>query len=302
VFRLVKGGLLVALPWLWFVVRDRWAPLDGLAAGLPAIAEASGLGLAIVAASTRRALPLVLALSIVGVAGATAIGPRLPISTPSPIVEIRLASMNVADHNGQVDGAVRTIAALDVDVIAMVEMGDDFWSRLTPVAAARFPYTAAVGEVGVRSRWPVELLRTPSPVSGARLIRVRIDAPDTPFILYEVHALNPMHEFSFSQQVTFVDRLMRAVEQETEPVVIAGDMNLSDRTRGYRILAARLHDAMRDGSLAGNTFEDGLWATLFLRIDHVFMPETWCAADPSRFEVPGSDHKGVAATIGPCPS
>jgi endonuclease/exonuclease/phosphatase (EEP) superfamily protein YafD len=291
----------VALPWLWFAVRDRWAPLDGLAAGLPAIAEASALGLAFVAASTRRALPLVLALSIVAVAGVTVIGPRLSQPTPAPAVEIRLASVNVADQNHDVDGAVGTIAGLDADVITTVEMGNDFWSRLTPVAAARFPYTAAVGEVGVRSRWPVDLLRTPSPVSGARLIRVRIDAPGSPFILYAVHALNPMHELSFSQQRTFVDRLIRAVEMETEPVVIAGDLNLSDRTRGYRILATQFRDAMRDGSTAGNTFEQGLWAALFLRIDHVFVPQTWCAAGPSRFEVPGSDHRGVAVTVGPCP-
>lgn len=292
----------MALPWLWFVVRDRWAPLDGLAAGLPAIAEAAALGLAIVAASTRRALPLLLALSIVGATGVTVLGPRLSQPTLAPAVGIRLASMNVADHNHAVDQAVGTIAGLDADVITTVEMGDDFWSRLTPVAAARFPYTAAVGEVGVRSRWPVDLLRTPSPVSGARLIRVRIDAPGSPFILYAVHALNPMHELSFSQQRVFIDRLVRAAEKETEPVVIAGDLNLSDRTGGYRILATEFRDAMRDGSIAGNTFENGLWATLFLRIDHVFVPETWCAADPSRFELPGSDHRGVSVTVGPCPA
>jgi endonuclease/exonuclease/phosphatase (EEP) superfamily protein YafD len=58
---------------------------------------------------------------------------------------------------------------------------------------------------------------------------------------------------------------------------------------------------MRDGSFAGSTFEDGLWATLFLRIDHVFVPQTWCGADPTRFEIPGSDHRGISVTIGPCP-
>ncbi len=299
--RVARGAPVVLLPWVWFAIRDRWAPLDALASVLPVIAGLAVIALVVVALWRRRALHAAVAASILALVAVTSIGPRMPIDTPAPAAGIRIASSNVADKNRSIQEAAKTLGGLDVDVIVTVEMGDDFWRQFAAVAVDRFPYTAAVGEVGVRSRWPVDLLRTPSPVAGGRLIRVRIDAPGAPFILYAVHALNPSHEFTFGQQQGFVGRLIRAAAIETEPVVIAGDLNLSDRTTGYRTLSSKFRDAMRDGGLAGSTFEDGLWATLFLRIDHIFVPRDWCAAGPGRFGVPGSDHRGVTATIGPCP-
>lgn len=40
---------------------------------------------------------------------------------------------------------------------------------------------------------------------------------------------------------------------------------------------------------------------LLTRIDHVLMPSDWCSDEPSVFDIAGSDHRGVAATIGPRP-
>ncbi|MEP7059660.1 MAG: endonuclease/exonuclease/phosphatase family protein, partial [Actinomycetota bacterium] len=76
--------------------------------------------------------------------------------------------------------------------------------------------------------------------------------------------------------------------QRTGPVVIAGDLNLSDRTHGYRILLSDFRDAMRAGAWAGDTFEQGIWRYALLRIDHLFVSRSWCAKDPSRFTVTGS--------------
>jgi endonuclease/exonuclease/phosphatase (EEP) superfamily protein YafD len=52
---------------------------------------------------------------------------------------------------------------------------------------------------------------------------------------------------------------------------------------------------------AGPTYVAALWRPFLLRIDHVFVPRDWCSAAPERFTLHGSDHRGVAVDVGPCP-
>jgi hypothetical protein len=59
-------------------------------------------------------------------------------------------------------------------------------------------------------------------------------------------------------------------------------------------------DADRAG-FAPDTYDFSFWRAVFLRIDYVFVERSWCTADSGRFEVPGSDHEGIATTVGPCP-
>jgi hypothetical protein len=78
----------------------------------------------------------------------------------------------------------------------------------------------------------------------------------------------------------------------------------SDRGRArrpdYRLLVdgAGLTDAMRDG-WAGPTSVT-TWRAFLLRIDHLLVGPGWCGDAPRRFALPGSDHDGITATIGPC--
>ncbi|MCU1501180.1 MAG: hypothetical protein JWM12_534, partial [Ilumatobacteraceae bacterium] len=85
------------------------------------------------------------------------------------------------------------------------------------------------------------------------------------------------------------------------PVVIAGDLNLSDRTSGYRRLAAGRLDASRTGWADATFHGSTTWSLMLLRIDHIFVPSRWCAARASSFHLRGSDHDGVQASIGHCP-
>ena len=94
--------------------------------------------------------------------------------------------------------------------------------------------------------------------------------------------------------------MIQAARLERDPVVIAGDLNLSDRAHGYRLLCEGRRDAVR-GSFARSTFVgDGLmWRLLKLRIDHIFIPADWSHGGGSSFKLIGSDHHGVRADIGP---
>ena len=131
-------------------------------------------------------------------------------------------------------------------------------------------------------------------------MRVGVDAPGTPFVLYAVHALNPLHDTSFTDQRRFTDELLAAIARERRPVVVAGDFNMSDRVVSYREMDDALTDAMRADVAGRTTYVGGWWSPVLLRIDHVFVSPAWCAADPATFTVTGSDHRGVEVAVGPC--
>lgn len=82
--------------------------------------------------------------------------------------------------------------------------------------------------------------------------------------------------------------------------MVVGDLNLVDRASGYRALVGELDDAMRSG-WAGPTAQRSWLDLLLARVDHVLVPEAWCSTDAVRFHLRGSDHRGLAATVGPCP-
>jgi endonuclease/exonuclease/phosphatase (EEP) superfamily protein YafD len=83
--------------------------------------------------------------------------------------------------------------------------------------------------------------------------------------------------------------------------VVAGDLNLCDRTSGYHRLVRGRLDAMRTGRAATTFVGPGGWRWLGLRIDHVVLPAGWGAAEALTFPITGSDHRGVAAVVGPLP-
>jgi endonuclease/exonuclease/phosphatase (EEP) superfamily protein YafD len=97
------------------------------------------------------------------------------------------------------------------------------------------------------------------------------------------------------------EALLGSARRESAPVVLVGDFNSSDRGRGYRRVTTRFRDAMRS-RWAGPTYTALLWRPFLLRIDHVFVPRDWCSAKPEQFTVQGSDHRGVAVDVGPCPA
>ncbi len=296
--RFALGALLVAAPWSWFVLRDMGPDMDAVAVLLPLIGSAALLVLAAVAALRRTWLPVLVGLSILAVAVVATVGPRLPQGSGASRVPITLAIANVYEGNPTPAAAASAMDARRVDVLATVEMGPGFWHSLQ--GHDGLPYRVAVGQLGVRSRWPLRLL-PPNGPTRSRLLRIAVEDPGDPFVLYVAHALNPLHDLStFGDQRDFARLVIAAAGTERLPVVVVGDFNTSDRAQSYRLLATAMRDAMRAGASPASTYDGGWWGTLFLRIDHAFVPIDWCAANGSTFAVPGSDHHGIQVTVGPC--
>jgi endonuclease/exonuclease/phosphatase (EEP) superfamily protein YafD len=291
----------IAAPWLWFAVREIGGRMDAVAAGLPLVGIAALVSTAILAVVTRRALPLIAGASVFVVCAAAVIGPRLPRSIPPPDPAVRVVMANVWDGNATPLQAPRSLLDHDGDVVAAVELPVGGFVRAMTAEAASAGLGSSVrgGGLAVWSRFPLLELDDLG-FRFARVMRVNVEAPGSPFVLYLVHALNPLRETSFAQQRRFTDDLLAAARGEQVPVVVAGDFNMSDRGVSYRAMDDALVDAMRAGTAGRTTYVGGWWSMLMLRIDHVFVDPSWCAAEPGTFTVTGSDHRGVTVDVGPC--
>ena len=292
------GVIPVLTPWLWFLIRDHGPWWDPVAIALPAIGFGAFLAWAFLM-FFQRWVGAAAAMSVVVVCLVATVGPRLPQRTGEPARPIRIVSANVFATSRRPGLAAELMAGRDADVIVSVEAGPSYRDHLKEYADA-YPFLAESGEQIVASRWPVEMLPLPGSLPPERILRVGVDVDGDRVIVYAVHLLNPLHETTFGAQRRLLIDLVQAIRTETDPVMVTGDLNMSDRSEGYRWLDERFDDAMRTGWWAASTYRHGLWRALLLRIDHLFIPEDWCSADAETFSVPGSDHMGIQAVVGPC--
>lgn len=301
------------VPWLWFAVRDvnDWADL--LAAGLPIGVAVIALVWAVVAAVLRN--PRWLAASALTILmGLFAVFlPLRPVGGAAPEVGLRIAAANVADLDDHGIRQARELAAGGYDIVVVSEMT---WN-LQRTLQERFPHVEVLERtsdqapwgitppsIGIFSKAPLSAVRTPQNLPG---MRVRVEGPGGPFVLYGLHVPRP-HPYDRDESVSpathrdVIDDAVERIRAERLPVVVAGDLNTTDRGGGYRAFRSVLGDAMRSDWAGGTSRADvPLWPALVLRIDHILRPSFWCAANPERFPIAESDHLGVAADVGPCP-
>jgi endonuclease/exonuclease/phosphatase (EEP) superfamily protein YafD len=238
------------------------------------------------------------------------VAPRLHESTSPPIHPMRIEAVNLRYDNTSMEAAVRDATASQPDVLVVSELT----KRADALLTAQFPYHVtndldrrSFGQ-GVYSTVPITLLPWSESVHVENALRIRVESTD-PFLLYALHLPHPslttpdrpdMTSFANHRQIALtIDRL---VSRETEPTVIAGDLNLSDRTSGYAALVDGRRDAVNDGWLGATFIGDSFfWKVLSLQIDHIIIPETWCDRDGTDFALTGSDHRGVRSSVGSCP-
>jgi endonuclease/exonuclease/phosphatase (EEP) superfamily protein YafD len=289
---------LCALPWAWYLVRG--VPvLQVVAAGLPVISLVGALLAVAVALGRRRAAMVLVAMSFVAFGVFSTVSPRRAQGGPLPVSPLRIVSANVYQNNTMPQAALDALLAQHADVTIAVETPIGFQEALAQ--DPRVPaYRAAIGQLVVVSSLPLHLHTTPASLPEQRVMVVTVDTPDGPLTLFVVHSLNPSYDTTFIRQLGFVRRLKKAALRLKAPTLLVGDFNLMDRGEGYREMTASFRDAMRTDGLAASTYVHGLWNALFLRIDHAFLSPQWCAADATSFAVPGSDHLGIATSVGPC--
>jgi len=302
------------VPWTWFLVRDIHPVLGFVAIAMPLLVLGALAFVAVVAAVLRSATVL-LVLSSLGAFGAVAIvGPWLPHDRPAPQKGLVLLSANMGgpEDPAAADAGVRSVLSASADVVVIAELSPIAARALAdayPYHAQTFPEAEQAPEppaVGIFSRLPIVEVQTGA--DGLPGIRAVVEGRDVGrFALYAVHVPKPgfggpTWSTSFSNHERIVDRLADAAEAEELPVLVAGDLNTSDRSAAYRRLTSQLSDAARADRTGPTSIKASLlWRLLALRVDHVVEATPWCSAHSSRPHLAYSDHRAVRVEVGPCP-
>lgn len=301
----------VLAPWVWFLVRDLDPVMDYVALALPLIAMAGVAICVVVALVRRRATPLLTAGSWALFGVVSVVGPWLPHDFEDPESPLRIVATNTLGDRSHPPSVIRDIGEQRPDLVVVNELGsglaEEWFGQWDGVLGSAVDGRGGTPDVAVLTDLPVEDLGMPEGLDPTRGVRARVETPAGPIVLYAMHLpaprLDPGEDDAYasvSEHAEIVRRLRDAVAAETLPVVVAGDLNLVDRASGYRRLLDVLDDAVR-ADWARPTSHRPILRPLLGRVDHLLMPSGWCSTDASIFDVAGSDHKGVAATIGPCP-
>lgn len=302
----VAAGVAALVPWTWFVVRNRTLLLDVVATGLPLLFPAVALGIGVYAAVRKRRLLVVGVVSWLVVGAVAVVGPWRPQSVPAPVQGFRVVAANVNSRNPTIGRAVADAVSRGGDLVLLIEAGKGKWTPPPEYTTVIRPqYSAQV----ILSRFPARLLDKPAGwPKDFRAHRLEVDAPTGRIVVYLAHPkrphLGPRRILGIRGQLQAQRRereaLLRSARAERVPVVVAGDFNTSDRSRSYRRITSRFRDATRAG-WGGPTYVKASWRPFLLRIDHIFVPRDWCASQAERFALHGSDHRGLAIDVGPCP-
>jgi endonuclease/exonuclease/phosphatase (EEP) superfamily protein YafD len=293
------------VPWCWFLLRSHLGTFGDLVSlAMPLLVFAGFALLAVSAIWVRFRVVLAWALSFTIVMFFVIFGPRLPVTMGPPADPFTLVTANVRFDNPTPHVAAADLLALDADVLVVPEATPIVVEALHPhyTYFVEVEDDRAVYGTAVFSRFPLEDLEQVDLGNGA--VRATVGAPH-PFVLLAAHLDRPSIAPGESGYVTHgehfdeVRSLQAVVADEELPVIIAGDLNLSDRVRGYRYLDDRYVDLARDG-WAGTTYTAGIYQYFLLRIDHVFASAGWCSEHVAEFSMTGSDHRGIRLDVGPC--
>ncbi len=267
----------------------------------------------------RRFTLLLLAPALLAflVAYGPAFMPRTALAAPdSDTLSVLTYNLKFQAHD--LDAALHVIREADADLVALQELSEPMAQQFAVVFADIYPYQAlhtrpdqgVVGQ-GVLSRYPIiedEYWRI-----HMAMQRVTVDLNGQTVTLYNAHPMQPISRDGFDRRGEEISDLLARAITETNPVILAGDFNMSDQSADYGRVTMHYQDAYRaSGWGLGFTFpvtsphSGGQAApSLFrfvpplVRLDYVFHDNTFTSQEARVWpDAGGSDHLPVFVVLG----
>ncbi len=243
-------------------------------------------------------------------------GPRfLPKSSaPSPAA-FTVATYNVYWRNFDYPRIIETIEELDADIVALQEVEDPLAAVLGTQLRAHYPYQVRAPEQMILSRYPI-LEHQPVTLGGhssARAQRAVIDIQGQAVVVYNAHPRAPrllttplpgLHRrviigLDTQDSARDLQDLSRMLRAEKGPLIVLGDLNVTDQHVQYAAVRGDLSDAfLAAGWGLGLTFTQSRRLKIpSWRLDYVLHSAQLRAVEAWLGDFGGSDHRPVAAAL-----
>jgi endonuclease/exonuclease/phosphatase (EEP) superfamily protein YafD len=223
---------------------------------------------------------------------------------PGPV--LRVLTLNVKGGTAEAEAITASVAALEVDILAVQELTAGLVRRLALSGLAEIlphshldPREGSRG-TGLWTHWPLTPL---TPVQGtlAATPRARIHPPDgSPVTVTAVHPVAPVadQEHRWRQEL---GQIQAALAGTTGPQLAAGDFNASRDHGAFRALLRSgfvdCADAARQRAWPALTWPADRRFPPLMRLDHVLAPRGVLVYEARTVRVPGTDHLGVLAVL-----
>lgn len=218
--------------------------------------------------------------------------------TGTPIAHATVATANVQFYNQERGEVQAAIAALDSDLVSLVEVTASDEAVLR--SNSTWPHQVwsnknDVTKVALLSRHRI-VTHSFHQFDGGSVIEALVDLGESPLRVFVIHPMAPVSP----QQTTQRDRQLAmlaqelALEKHPEPVLVLGDFNLSPGAPMWRNFLGYTKLLRAPGSAPAT------WPALLgpcgIAIDHVLV-RGGTLAPLTAFHIPGSDHRGLKTTV-----
>lgn len=248
------------------------------------------------------------------------------VAAPADAPTFTLLTYNLLANDRDYNASIEIIRQADADIINLQEISQQGGAIIESTLEEMYPYRAVhpqgqgTAGQGVLSRFPItddnywRYDWLPYPL-GHQRVELEIDGQT--IVLYNAHPTHPGmagNFFNHRYRDREVTDLLERVANETNPVIMAGDFNLTDLSDAYEQIRLSLNDAYRSAGYGmGFTFPSGasvgtylgaesvldqLSIPLMLRLDYVFYDAHFQALDAQVIpQSGGSDHHPVWAEL-----
>ncbi|MFE3291254.1 endonuclease/exonuclease/phosphatase family protein [Rhodococcus sp. NPDC059234] len=277
-----------------------------LASFAPLLMVCAAVGLLALAA-TRQWVGTVVAVLVLGVAAWTQLPLYVGDAPPEQGSALTVMQANIFFGNSDVEGVVAQVRSKQVDILTVDELTPGAVPRLGAAGLDEvLPYrylrpTELGGGTGIWSRHPLSA-QTEHMGFVMNMLSARVDPPGRPpFVVVAAHPLPPVPRQQtdiWAREMAQVRDILQGLRGGGEPVIVGADFNSTYDHAQFRAL---LGDGFRDaaeqsGAGALRTYPADRWWPPVLAIDHVLVAGG-TATSAGIVELPGSDHRGVVATV-----
>jgi vancomycin resistance protein VanJ len=235
--------------------------------------------------------------------------------------ELSILSHNMAQDQTDYDSVDALVERTDADIVLLQEVTGDYIKDHWPRLRTRYPYQVngpllsakSVG-MGILSKYPLDDV-TNFKLDEDGLVfqqRAEVSLDGKRIAVYNVHTTFPwvrLERDPWLSRIPWpvyddktrrkeITNLLRQLQSETAPLILAGDFNLSDFSEDYGRLTSVLGDAYRSaGSGLGFTWPANRTPSVsipihhpLVRIDYIFHSDQWQPKYAHTLEKTGSDH------------
>ncbi len=230
---------------------------------------------------------------------------------PANKFKLKIMSHNVFFRQDVVP-ILKVIQQEQPDILLIQELHPDIASRSLAELIDFYPemYVDVVNQPerhfvqAILSRYPITRLR--AEFDKGRAQKVRVDTPDGPIEIWNIHLLPP-----FRVPPEWHDQQARALVADINaadgPLIVAGDFNAADQSATYKAVNNYLNNARwKVGWGFGFTYpapphiirELAFDTGLLYRLDHIFYSDHFIAHEARTLATPaGSDHLPITAEV-----